>query len=339
MANVNSLSFSTARYRQPVAWLAILFLLSIFGFVLAIISGNLSFSFEQYLAVLSGNEDEHLAMRVIYELRLPRAILAFITGGLLAMAGALLQVLLRNPLADPYVLGISGGAAVFALLALSLGLFSWQVSIGAFIGAMLAMLLVFGLSRGHGSWTPARLLLTGVVLAAGWGAIISFILSVAPQSQLRSMLFWLMGDLAYATHYAPGAAILVTGFILSMIGARNLNVMALGSVQAGALGVNVDRLRWQIYILASLLTAAAVVQAGSIGFVGLIVPHMLRLLGLRDYRFLVPGCVLAGGSLLVIADTLARSMFTDISLPVGVLTAGIGVPVFIFLLYKGNRAL
>ena len=337
MANVNPLPVPNARYRQAVIWLAILLLISISGFFLAITSGNLSFSFEQYLAVFAGNDSEHLAMRVIYELRLPRAILAFITGGLLAIAGALLQVLLRNPLADPYVLGISGGAAVFALLALALGLLTWQVSLSAFTGAMLAMLLVFGLSRGHGSWTPTRLLLTGVVLAAGWGAIISFILSVAPQSQLRSMLFWLMGDLGYATHYLPGTIILIAGFVIALFTARNLNILALGSVQAGALGVNVDRLRWQIYILASILTAAAVVQAGSVGFVGLIIPHTLRLLGLRDYRFLIPGCVLAGGSLLVIADTLARSMFTDISLPVGVITAGIGVPVFVFLLYKGNR--
>jgi iron complex transport system permease protein len=325
------------KYRRPLTGLGILILISLLGFLLAIVSGNLSFSVEQYIAALFGNDTEQMATRVIHELRLPRAMLAFITGGLLAMAGALLQVLLRNPLADPYVLGISGGAAVFALVCLALGLVSWQVNIGAFIGALLAMLLVFGLSHGHGSWSPTRLLLTGIVLAAGWGAIISFILSVAPQSQLRSMLFWLMGDLSYASYVLPGFIVLLTGLLLSLMTARHLNVLALGALQAGALGVPVERLRWQIYVLASLLTAAAVVQAGSIGFIGLIVPHMLRLTGMHDYRFLLPASVLAGGSLLIIADTLARSMFTDINLPVGVITAAIGVPVFIFLLYRGSR--
>ncbi len=305
----------------------------------AISSGSLSFTAQDYINVLLGNNENQLAWRVIHELRLPRAIHAFLTGALLAMAGALMQVLLRNPLADPYVLGISGGAAVFALVALALGLLTWQVNISAFVGAITAMFLVFGLSRGHGSWTPTRLLLTGVVLAAGWGAAISFILSIAPQSQLRSMLFWLMGDLSYAQHLLPGVITLCLGFTLALISARNLNVLALGSTQAFSLGVNVHRLRWQIYILASLLTAMAVVQAGSIGFVGLIIPHLLRLLGLRDYRFLIPGCVLAGGSLLLFADTLARSLFESVSLPVGVLTAGIGVPVFIFLLYRGNRTI
>lgn len=329
---------SVIRYRRPLTGLGILIIISLLGFLLAIISGNLSFSFEQYLAAFTGHDEQQMATRVIHELRLPRAMLAFITGGLLAMAGALLQVLLRNPLADPYVLGISGGAAVFALVCLALGLVSWQVNAGAFVGALLAMLLVFGLSRGHGSWSPMRLLLTGIVLAAGWGAIISFILSVAPQSQLRGMLFWLMGDLSYASHILPAVIVLIVGLLLSLMTSRHLNVLALGALQAGALGVQVERLRWQIYVLASLLTAAAVVQAGSIGFVGLIVPHMLRLAGLHDYRFLLPACVLAGGSLLIIADTLARSLFTDINLPVGVITAAIGVPVFIVLLYRGSRA-
>lgn len=339
MNSANPSFSSHARLRQSFIWLFILLIMSVAGFALAISSGSLVFAPQDYLNAVIGNNADPFTYRVIHELRIPRAVHAFLTGALLAMAGALMQVLLRNPLADPYVLGISGGAAVFALLALALGLVTWQVNMGAFIGAIAAMLLVFGLSRGQGSWSPTRLLLTGVVLAAGWGAIISFILSIAPQSQLRSMLFWLMGDLSYAQHMLPGFVALLAGLVLALISARSLNVLALGFVQANALGVNVNRLRWQIYILASLLTAMAVVQAGSVGFVGLIIPHLLRLLGLRDYRFLIPGAVLAGGSLLLFADTLARNMFETISLPVGVLTAGIGVPVFIFLLYRGSRSL
>lgn len=309
----------------------------IVGFIFSLTQGSLHFTLDEYLNVLRGQHDD-LAWQVIHRLRLPRAQHAFITGALLASAGALLQILLRNPLAEPYVLGISGGASVFALLAMLVGLSGFAVSGSAFIGALLSMLLVFGLSRGQSSWSPTRLLLTGVVLATGWGAIISFILSIAPQGQLRSLLFWLMGDLSFAQQVWPGLLTLLIGLLLMLYKARQLNVLALGSQQAQTLGVEVNQLQWQIYVLASLMTAMAVVQAGSIGFVGLIIPHVLRLLGLRDHRFLIPGCVLAGGGLLILADTLARSLFSDVVLPVGVLTAAIGVPVFIVLLYRGIRS-
>lgn len=337
MATRPARTFRQQRYRA-FALLLGLIVFAAAGIVFALTQGALHISFSDYLGIVEGHRHD-LAWRVIHELRLPRALLAFVTGGLLAAAGALLQLLLRNPLAEPYVLGISGGASVFALLAMLAGLSGFAVSGSAFVGALLSMLLVFGLARGHQSWTPTRLLLTGVVLATGWGAVISFILSVAPQGQLRSLLFWLMGDLGYAYRIWPGALTLVVAVVLILYKARQLNVLAIGSAQAQTLGVDVSRIQWQIYLLASLMTAMAVVQAGSIGFVGLIVPHVLRLLGLRDHRFLVPGSVLAGGGLLVIADTLARSLFTDIVLPVGVLTAAIGVPVFIVLLYRGSRSL
>lgn len=337
MASSPTNPISRQRYRA-VAILLGLLVFALAGLVFALTQGALHISLHEYIGFVEGHRHD-LAWRVVHELRLPRALLAFVTGGLLAAAGALLQLLLRNPLAEPYVLGISGGASVFALLAMLTGLSGFAVSGSAFIGALLSMLLVFGLARGRQSWTPTRLLLTGVVLATGWGAIISFILSVAPQGQLRSLLFWLMGDLSYAHQLWPGALTLIVAVVLILYKARQLNVLAIGSAQAQTLGVEVSRLQWQIYVLASLMTAMAVVQAGSIGFVGLIVPHVLRLLGLRDHRFLVPGSVLAGGGLLVIADTLARSLFTDIVLPVGVLTAAIGVPVFIALLYRGSRSL
>jgi iron complex transport system permease protein len=324
--------------RRPALLLFGLAICALCGFVFSLTQGSLHFTLREYIEVLQGQHND-LAWQVIHQLRLPRAQHAFITGALLASAGALLQILLRNPLAEPYVLGISGGASVFALLAMLAGLTGIVVSGSAFIGALLSMLLVFGLSRGQSSWSPTRLLLTGVVLATGWGAIVSFILSIAPQAQLRSLLFWLMGDLSFAQQVWPGLLTLLIGLVLMLYKARNLNVLALGSNQAQTLGVEVTRLQWQIYVLASLMTAMAVVQAGSIGFVGLIIPHVLRLLGLRDHRFLIPGCVLAGGGLLLIADTLARSLFSDIVLPVGVLTAAIGVPVFILLLYRGTRSL
>jgi iron complex transport system permease protein len=270
---------------------------------------------------------------------LPRALAAFACGGLLALAGALMQVLLRNPLADPYVLGISGGAAVGALAAMLLGVgtgigtgFGMQTA--AFIGALAAMGLVFGLARGDGSWTQTRLLLTGVIVAAGCGAAVALMLSLAPDQQLRGMLFWLMGDAAQAGDPVPVLVLLLGGLLVAMFFARELNLLTRGAVLAATLGANVARLRLILYFLASLLTAAAVTQVGSVGFVGLVVPHLVRLALGNDQRLLLPAVVLAGGTLLCLADTLARSVIAPQQLPVGVLTALIGVPVFLILLAR-----
>ena len=324
--------------KQAYQRLILLLLITLTSFVVALSSGSLSISLTDVIAAITSDSNP-LHQQVIYELRMPRMIQAFATGALLAMAGALMQVLLRNPLADPYILGISGGSAVFALIAIAIGFTGWLISFSAFTGALFAMFLVFGLARGTGSWTPTRLLLTGIVLASGWGAIISFILTIAPQGQLRSLIFWLMGDLSFAENYWPSLITLGVGILICLYFARQLNVLSLGAMQAQSLGLNINRFRWQLYIVASLLTAMAIIQAGNIGFVGLIIPHLLRLMGLRDYRLLIPGSVLAGGSLLVFADTFARSAIEDTALPVGILTAALGVPIFIFLLYRGVRSL
>ena len=274
---------------------------------------------------------------IVLHLRLPRALAGFACGGLLALSGALLQVLLRNPLADPYVLGISGGAGVGAILAILLGLGAAGISGSAFTGALCAMVLVFSLARGDGSWTQTRLLLTGVIVASGCGAFIALMLSIAPDHQLHGMLFWLMGDLSQAN--APKWALVVLAIILLFIlpFARELNLLTHGMDVAHSLGVQVKRLRWSVYVAASLATAIAVTQAGSIGFVGLVVPHLVRLAIGNDQRLLLPAAVLAGGGGLVIADTLARTVIAPQQLPVGVLTAMIGVPVFLFLLTRDTR--
>ncbi len=336
MTNETPHPFTTSRYTS-YRRIALLGLICLISFVVALSSGNIDISFAELFNLFDENANP-LHAQVVLELRLPRMTHAFSTGALLALAGALMQVLLRNPLADPYILGISGGAAFAALLAIVFGLVGLSVSVAAFIGAMSAMLLVFGLSRGQGSWTASRLLLTGVVLASGWGAAISFILSIAPDNKLRSLIFWLMGDLSFASNIWPALITLVIGFVICLYFARNLNVLSLGAEQAQSLGLAINRFRWQLYLLASIMTAMAVVQAGSVGFIGLIIPHLLRLIGLRDYRLLIPAAVLAGGGLLVFADTVARSAFTDASLPVGVLTAAMGVPIFIFLLYRGVKS-
>jgi iron complex transport system permease protein len=299
----------------------------------ALSQGSLNIATTELWRALLGGHDNATAYLVIHELRLPRALSAFAVGGLLALSGALLQVLLRNPLADPYVLGISGGAAVATLLSMLAGLGAGWLRGNAFLGAMLSMLIVFGLSRAGSAWTQNRLLLTGVVVAAGWGAVISLILAMAPAAQVQGMLFWLIGDLSYASQ--PGVAIvaLLTGLAVSLWLARPLNLLMRGDTFA-ALGENPARLRLMIYLLASLLTAMAVTLAGSIGFVGLVIPHILRLVGGSDHRFLLPASVLLGGGFLTVADTLARSGAAPMQLPVGVLTALLGVPVFLFLLAR-----
>jgi len=318
--------------RRAFLILASLALLAVLSIGLALTVGSLRIPPADVLSALLGREVP--GIDVVLELRLPRALAGFACGGLLALAGALMQVLLRNPLADPYVLGISGGAGCGALFAILLGLPALGIDGLAFAGALGAMFLVFGLAHGDGSWTQTRLLLTGVIVAAGCGALVALMLAIAPEDRLRGMLYWLMGDLAQASGWLPGLLALVIGLALAMPFARELNLLARGMLQAQALGVAVNRLRYAIFLLASLATAASVTTAGSIGFVGLIVPHLVRLATGNDQRLLLPASVLAGGSLLVLADTLARTLIAPQQLPVGVLTALIGVPVFLILLSR-----
>jgi iron complex transport system permease protein len=318
-----------------LATLLALTALGLLALLLSVAVGSVSISLQDLWAVASGGGSD-LHRELIMSLRAPRALAAFSTGGLLALAGALMQVLLRNPLADPYVLGISGGAAVGALGAMLIGGGLALVSGSAFAGALLSTLLVFGLAQGGGGWTPTRLLLTGVVVAAGWGAVITFMLTMSPADRLPGMLYWLMGDLSYAR--APYAAwlVMILAVLLTLPLGRSLNVLARGPLQAAALGIAVKPLEWLVYVLASLLTAVAVTTAGSVGFVGLIVPHMLRLQLGNDQRIILPASVLAGGTLLTVADTLARTVMAPEQLPVGVITALLGVPTFLFLLHR-NR--
>lgn len=321
---------------RPVTMpLVILALGSLIAMTLSVGIGSVSLSPAEVAAVIFG-EGSNLQQTLVLDLRLPRTLAAFATGGLLAVAGALMQVLLRNPLADPYVLGLSGGAAVGALLAMLAGLGGLIVSGSAFAGAMLATLMVFGLAHGTGSWTPSRLLLTGVVVAAGWGAVITLMLAISPAQRLPGMLYWLMGDVSYARSPWPALVLLFLVCLMVVPLGRSLNVLARGPMQAAALGVSVRPLEWTIYILASLLTATAVTMAGSIGFVGLVVPHMLRLVLGNDQRLILPACALAGGTLLVLADTLARVVIAPEQLPVGVITALLGVPTFLYLLYRSR---
>ncbi len=303
----------------------------------ALLVGSVSLEPQTLWRIFDGSADE-LARTLVIDLRLPRALAALTTGGMLALAGCLMQVLLRNPLADPYILGVSGGAAVGALLAISAGLGGFWIGGNAFAGALAVTLIVFVLARRQGGWTPTRLLLVGVVMAAGMGALISLILALGPDSSLRGMLFWLMGDFSFVRQWRGQMALLVVVLALCLAMARPLNLLTRGEKQATLLGVEVGPLRVIIYLLSSLLTAAAVTTAGSIGFVGLVVPHLVRLIAGSDHRIVLPAAALLGGSLLVVADTLARTVVAPRQLPVGALTALIGVPLFLLLLNSKRGA-
>lgn len=290
----------------------------------------------EILAALTGGGDA-VTETLVFQLRLPRAAAAFVVGGLLALAGTLMQVLLRNPLADPYILGVSGGAAVAALVAISLGLGAVWIDLGAFAGAMSISLLVFWLAHGRGGWTPVRLLLTGIVVASGLSALISVLLTLGDDTSLRGMLFWLMGDLSLAGWPVRGGAVLMLMLALFLLLARHLNVLARGDMQATLLGVSVRPVRIALFVAGSLATAVAVTTAGSIGFVGLVVPHMVRLATGSDHRRVIPGAVLLGGTLLVLADIAARTVLAPRQLPVGALTALIGVPLFLYLMQRQRQ--
>lgn len=295
--------------------------------------GSVPLGLNELWAAVNGS-NASLAQAVLFNLRLPRALVGFALGGLLTLSGIYMQVLLRNPLADPYIMGTSGGAAAAALGAMLLGLTGLAVQGAAALGAFAAILLVFALAHAEGSWSPVRLLLTGVVVAAGASALVSLLLALGEEAKLRGMLFWLMGDVSNYSRVTPLWGLLLLAVALSCLLARHLNVLARGELQARSLGLNIKQLRIGLFAASAILTAAAVTTAGSIGFVGLITPHLARLLVGTDHRRLIPVAVLLGGNLLTLADTAARTVLAPRQLPVGALTALIGVPVFLVLMLR-----
>lgn len=310
-----------------------LVLLSAASIVFASLAGSIAMDLPAWWNALSHPDSPDGAL--LWQLRLPRALAAWVVGAMLALSGCLMQVLLRNPLADPYILGVSGGAAFAALAGMTVGVAAVLIPVLALLGAFLSILIVFGLARGTGPWSGTRLLLTGVVTAAGWAALISLVLATSSDNSLRGMLFWLMGDFSYARLPGWAVAVLLLGLALTLGMARSLNVLAMGETTASLLGESTRTLLWTLYGLASLLTAAAVAVAGTIGFVGLIVPHLVRLASGSDHRILIPASALFGGAFLVFSDTVARTVLAPRQLPVGVITALLGVPLFLVLL---NRA-
>ena len=316
---------------RPVPFLALAVLLALVALACSLSFGSATLSAtDLWRGALVAHDA--LAQQLLFGLRLPRALNAFAVGALLGTAGVLMQVLLRNPLADPYVLGLSGGAAVAALGGMLLGIAAAWIPVCATVGALVSIITVFLLAHGPGGWTPLRLLLTGIVVAAGTGAVVSLMLALSDEMRLRGMLFWLMGDLSLAPQSRIALWVAPIAVIGGWLLARHLDVLARGELQAEMLGAPVQALRMAIFAGASVLTAIAVTTAGSIGFVGLVTPHIVRLSAGSSHRVVVPGAALLGGSLLMLADLLSRTMLAPRQLPVGALTAIVGVPLFLALM-------
>jgi len=320
--------------RVSLRGLALLVVLAAVVFLTALLVGSSGIGVRRGLAALAGGGDA-ATRSVLIAVRLPRVLAAFGVGSLLALSGVLLQALFRNPLADPYVLGVSGGAAVGALLAMIAGLAAVVVQSAAVAGALGAVGVVYLLARGGG--TP-RLLLTGVVLASACGALVSVLLALADSSRVRGMVFWLAGDLEWAVNswLSAGAALLAVA--LAVLVARPLNVLASGELRARTVGLALEVWRTLLFIACAALTALAVVSAGTVGFVGLIVPHAVRLsFRTSDHRIVAPAAALAGGMLLAAADLLARTIASPRQLPVGAIMALVGAPLFVALLRGRSR--
>jgi len=335
-------SFSSNLRRRAILTITVLVLLTVASLLFAGMTGSVSVALSEIpsavIELLRGQPSSMAA--TLLNLRLERALTAFVTGASLSLAGVMMQALLRNPLADPYVLGISSGASVGALAALLFMCAAWMVDAAAFAGAVAVSMMLYLLARRDlRSGTAAEggaslLLLTGVILSAACMAIVTLMLSIAPESRLRSMVFWMIGDLSGAPVRWLPWVVLAGGAAFALRSARSMNVMALHAESAATLGVRVGALRKGLFFVSGLLTASSVTSAGSIGFVGLIVPHACRFAVGPDHRVLIPSAALAGGAYLMLADTLARTVIAPLQLPVGVITALIGAPVFLYQLHR-----
>ena len=321
---------------RVLAWKGLAALTALAGavFLASLLLGSSGIGAGRMAAALFGSSDD-AARTVITAVRLPRALAAFGVGSLLALAGVLLQALFRNPLADPYVLGVSGGAAVGALLAMVVGAEAFSVHSAAVVGALGAVAVVFFKTRAGG--TP-RLLLTGVVLASACGAVISVLLAVADSTRVRGMVFWLAGDLEWAFSPWTSALTAVGAVIVAMLIGRPLNVLAAGELRARSVGLEIEVWRSLLFFTCALLTAIAVVSAGTIGFVGLITPHAVRLtFRTSDHRIVAPASAVLGGTFLAVADLVARTIASPRQLPVGAIMALVGAPLFMVLLRGRQR--
>ena len=329
------------RRRLAITIASLLVILAVLSMA-AIAIGSEHIAFGEILNVMvseitgraSGIQPEH--QTIIAEIRLPRVLMAIIVGASLSVAGAGYQALLRNPLADPYILGISTGAAVGAILATLYGqaLFVSR-PLAAFVGALVTIGVVYVLGRGRQGTSTDRLILAGVITNSFCSSIVIFLLTALAGSRLPSAFSWLMGDMSGEFRLIPAAFVLMAaGIVVIFACARSLNLLMIGEEDALALGVDVKRVKLVVYITASLITGASVAISGVIGFVGLIIPHAVRLAGGSDNRLVIPASALAGAAFLLLADTAGRTIVAPREIHVGVITALVGSPVFVYLLLR-----
>ena len=288
---------------------------------------------------LTGDGAESMQAAIIWRLRLPRVLLAAMVGAALSLGGLTFQAILKNPLAEPYILGISGGAAIGAIIGIIMGLARIPgVAITSFAGSLATLMLILIVSAGRTIMVKDALLLSGVMVNAFCSAVIMFLLSITQDARLHNIIFWLMGDLSASDIHHAGllAGLLLPCFAVIGIYANRMNLLQLGGDMAASMGVPVKRVVLTLLIVTSLMVSATVSQCGLIGFVGLVIPHLLRLTAGPDHRVLVPGCILGGGAYMVVCDMLARVLPPQGEMPGGVITAMIGAPLFIVLLRRSR---
>jgi iron complex transport system permease protein len=277
---------------------------------------------------------------IIWKIRFPRVLLASLVGATLSLGGLVFQALLRNPLADPYILGISGGSAIGAIIGISMG-FSQLPGVGitAFLGSIATLLLLLIMSSGQAILKRDTLLLSGVMVNAFCSAIIMFLISITQDARLHNIMFWLMGNLAMTDMKIVGilAILLLPCYFLIFWLSNKMNLLLLGSEMAQTMGVNIKTTMVVLLVTASFMVSATVAHVGLLGFIGLVIPHLLRLIFGTDHRVLVPACILGGGAFLVFCDVLARTLPEQGEMPAGVITAMIGAPLFIYLLKRSHR--
>lgn len=320
--------------------LTFLGMLLLLTFALGISFGSSVISFTDLARVLRGLvEPDSVAATIVWQIRFPRVALAAVVGATLAVGGLVFQALLRNSLAEPYILGVSGGSAIGAIIAMLLGFAPFPgVALASFGGSMLVLALVLLLAAGKSVMRRDSLLLGGVMMNALCGAVIMFLISLTRNTQVHHILFWLMGDLSmFSREQLPLLLLVVPSFLVIFILARPMNLLLLGRENAAVMGVNVKVVTNLLLVATTFMVSVAVCNSGLIGFVGLVIPHILRLAIGSDHRLLVPAAILSGASYLIICDLLARSLPMGGEMPVGIVTALIGAPLFIFLLWRANR--
>lgn len=324
-----------------------LLLISLFLFIALIIAIFMGISFgatragiKSVLQIFFSNiETDSVLNDIIWRLRFPRVLLAALTGAALSLGGLVFQALLRNPLAEPYILGVSGGSAIGAIIGILMGFARFPgVTLTSFAGSILILLIVLIMSTGQTILKQDTLLLAGVMVNSFCSAVIMFLISMTQDSRLHNIMFWLMGDFSMSSFTQVGilSATLIPCFIIIFLLSNSMNLMLLGKEMASTMGINIKAVTLTLLILTSFMVSATVCHCGLVGFVGLVIPHLLRILVGSDHRILVPASIFGGGAYMVLCDLLTRSLPTQGEMPVGVITAMIGAPLFVILLKRSR---